>query len=80
MGTMIHYPIPPHLQAAYADLGLGEGSLLISEQIHAEALSLPLHPHLTDEQQDRVISACVGFSTNRAGAEGRSSWRESPVK
>jgi len=56
--TLIHYPIPPHLQAAYADLGLAEGAFPISEQIHREVLSLPIGPHLTEEQIG-YVAACV---------------------
>ena len=55
--TLIHYPIPPHLQAAYADLGWSSGAFPISERIHAEVLSLPVGPHLSDESQDRVVEA-----------------------
>lgn len=55
--TMIHYPIPPHRQPAYAELGLGEGSFPISEAIHRDVLSLPMWPGMTDEQVGNVISA-----------------------
>jgi len=55
VGTMIHYPVPPHLQPAYADLELAEGMLPISEQIHREVLSLPMGPTLQD---DDVIEVC----------------------
>ena len=55
--TLIHYPTPPHRQEAYADLGLAEGAFPISERIHREVLSLPLGPHMTDEQQARVIES-----------------------
>lgn len=48
IGTLIHYPIPPHLQGAYAHLGLGEGALPLAERVHREVLSLPIGPHLTD--------------------------------
>lgn len=57
VGTMIHYPIAPHRQAAYFDLGLGEGSLPISEKIHREVLSLPIGPTLNLEEAGRVVSA-----------------------
>lgn len=60
VGTMIHYPIPPHLQSAYSGLGLGKGAFPIAERIHNEVLSLPICPHLTHEQTDRVIDACHG--------------------
>lgn len=57
IGTMIHYPIPPHLQPAYADMGLKVGSLPVSEQIHNQVLSLPMGPTLSDEEVDEVIAA-----------------------
>ena len=46
IGTMIHYPVPPHLQKAYEELGFKEGAFPISERIHAEILSLPMGPHM----------------------------------
>lgn len=55
IGTLIHYPIPPHLQPAYAELGLGPESLPISEAIHREVVSLPLWPQMSEEQVDFVI-------------------------
>lgn len=61
IGSMIHYPIPPHLQGAYSDMGLAAGSLPLSEQIHAEVLSLPLDPYLAPESVDRVIAAVRAF-------------------
>lgn len=64
--TMIHYPIPPHLQDAYRDLGHGEGSYPIAERIHREVLSLPIGPHLDDGQVERVVAgvrdACQALS------------------
>lgn len=61
IGTMIHYPIPPHLQGAYAELGYGVGAFPISERIHREVLSLPMGPHLAFEQQGSVITALLDF-------------------
>lgn len=55
VGTLIHYPIPPHLQAAYAEYGLKEGSLPVTEAIHREVLSLPMGPHLTIAQAQAII-------------------------
>ncbi len=52
--TMVHYPIPPHLQKAYSHLEMGRGTFPISEKIHQEILSLPLHPFLTEEEVSRV--------------------------
>jgi len=55
--TLIHYPIPPHLQQAYRDLGLPEGSLPISERLHREVLSLPIGPHLGTDEVEQVVAA-----------------------
>jgi dTDP-4-amino-4,6-dideoxygalactose transaminase len=57
IGTLIHYPVPPHLQQAYADMGLDSGSLPISEAIHREVLSLPIGPHLQGQQVDQIVSS-----------------------
>ena len=61
VGTVIHYPIPPHRQEAYAELGLGEGSLPIAEAIHREVLSLPIGPHLSREAAAQVVQAVRSF-------------------
>ncbi|WP_422639763.1 DegT/DnrJ/EryC1/StrS family aminotransferase [Undibacterium umbellatum] len=61
IGSLVHYPIPPHLQPAYAELQLGMGSFPLSEQIHAEELSLPLDPYLAPEDVSRVIAAVRDF-------------------
>lgn len=66
IGTLIHYPIPPHLQRAYADLGLKEGSLPLSEAIHREVLSLPMGPHLSFEDARRVVEAVRSFAWVRS--------------
>jgi dTDP-4-amino-4,6-dideoxygalactose transaminase len=57
IGTLIHYPTPPHKQQAYASLGLSKDSFYIAERIHNQTLSLPLGPHLTTEAQDYIIHA-----------------------
>ncbi len=57
IGTMIHYPIAPHLQQAYAHLQLREGALPISEALHREVLSLPMGPTMSLSDADRVIGA-----------------------
>ncbi len=59
--TQIHYPIPPHRQQAYAALGYGEGAFPQAERMAAETLSLPIGPHLRDDQVDRVIRAVRAF-------------------
>ena len=58
VSTLIHYPIPPHLQGAYADLGLGKGTFPIAERIHNEVLSLPMSFSLSIAQASQVIVAC----------------------
>ena len=55
--TGLHYPIPLHLQKAYADLGYKPGAFPVAERIGRECLSLPLFPEMTDEQQDAVVAA-----------------------
>ena len=57
VATMIHYPVAPHLQPAYASLGLKAGALPISEAMHAQVLSLPMGPTQTAEQTQQVIAA-----------------------
>jgi len=56
--SMIHYPIPPHLQRAYNELGYGAGAFPIAEQTHLEVLSFPMGPHMTSAQVDQVIDSC----------------------
>lgn len=55
IGTMIHYPIPPHLQKAYAYLGFKKGDFPIAEEIADTCLSLPIWPGMT-ENEVRFIS------------------------
>ncbi|MGH9496437.1 MAG: DegT/DnrJ/EryC1/StrS family aminotransferase [Candidatus Sulfotelmatobacter sp.] len=58
----IHYPIPAHLQPAYADLGYGRGDFPHSEKAGGEVLSLPLYPEISDAQLEavsRVVQAGV---------------------
>lgn len=57
VGTLIHYPIPPHMQEAYADLGLSPDDLPIARQFAGEVLSLPLGPQLTSKEAERVVAA-----------------------
>ncbi|MCC2641898.1 MAG: putative PLP-dependent enzyme involved in cell wall biosis [Nitrospira sp.] len=52
--TLIHYPTPPHLSRAYAHMALPHGSLPITEALSREIFSLPLGPHMTKEQAERV--------------------------
>jgi dTDP-4-amino-4,6-dideoxygalactose transaminase len=57
VGTLIHYPLPLHLQPAFASLGGKPGDCPVAEQAAHEILSLPLYPELRDEQVLRVCEA-----------------------
>ncbi len=57
IGTLIHYPVPPHLQNAYAELGLAKGSFPLSEAMAGDVLSIPMGPHVSDEDASQVIAA-----------------------
>lgn len=54
VGAGIHYPIPIHLQGAYAELGQGPGSFPVAERASEEILSLPMFQGITAQQQERV--------------------------
>jgi dTDP-4-amino-4,6-dideoxygalactose transaminase len=56
VGTLVHYPIPLHLQPAFAPLGRRAGDFPVAEQAAAEVLSLPLFPEMTDEQVTTVAA------------------------
>jgi dTDP-4-amino-4,6-dideoxygalactose transaminase len=62
VGTLIHYPIPPHLSGAYSNLGFAAGSLPVAEEIASTALSLPIGPHLSHESLSIVCRAVREFS------------------
>jgi dTDP-4-amino-4,6-dideoxygalactose transaminase len=59
--TIIHYPIPPHRQAAYASPAAQWPELPVAEQLAAEVLSLPIGPHLTEEQIEYTIASVQSF-------------------
>ena len=56
VGTLIHYPIPPHMQEAYAGLGMAPGDLPIAESLASSVISLPMGPHVTIEQVEHITS------------------------
>jgi dTDP-3-amino-3,4,6-trideoxy-alpha-D-glucose transaminase len=56
IGSLIHYPIPPHLQQAYADLALPQGSFPLAEKLADTVLSLPMGPHVPLEAVDEVAA------------------------
>ncbi|MEW6681743.1 MAG: DegT/DnrJ/EryC1/StrS family aminotransferase [Nitrospirota bacterium] len=54
IATGLHYPVPLHLQKAYADLGYKNGDFPVTEKVSKEILSLPMYPGLAESQQQRV--------------------------
>jgi dTDP-4-amino-4,6-dideoxygalactose transaminase len=63
--TVIHYPIPPHLQVAYQSSGYKPGSFPIAEKLAQTSLSIPLFPGLKDEEVDYVSDLILKFFKNR---------------
>jgi dTDP-4-amino-4,6-dideoxygalactose transaminase len=61
IGTLIHYPVPPHLQNAYSELGYKKGDFPIAEIIAETALSLPIYPGLTDMEITYVCNNIKNF-------------------
>jgi dTDP-4-amino-4,6-dideoxygalactose transaminase len=57
IGTLIHYPVPPHLQQAYQELQLPAGSFPIAEELAATCLSLPMWPGMNEDQVVAVANA-----------------------
>ncbi len=57
ISVLVHYPIPLHLQEAYADLGYKRGDFPVSEKISNEILSLPMYPHIKKEQIEYVCDS-----------------------
>jgi dTDP-4-amino-4,6-dideoxygalactose transaminase len=65
IGTLIHYPIPPHLQEAYKDLGYKKGDFPIAEEIGNTALSLPLWPGMIFEEVVHISNTISNFIRER---------------
>jgi dTDP-3-amino-3,4,6-trideoxy-alpha-D-glucose transaminase len=61
IATMIHYPVPAHMSRAYATLGFGAGSFPVTERAAETHLSLPIGPHLSLQDAQRVVDACWRF-------------------
>lgn len=59
--TLTHYPIPPHQQLAYTDSGCKAGDFPLTETLANEVLSLPIGPHLSLDDQVKVIEALLTF-------------------
>lgn len=69
IGTGIHYPIPLHLQKAYASLNYRRGDLPVAEKIAEQIVSLPMYPQLTADQQARVVEELLSFTRMAAASE-----------
>jgi len=61
IGAIIHYPKPIHMQEAYKDMNINQGSFLNTENICASVLSLPMHPYLLEEEASYVASIIKRF-------------------
>jgi dTDP-4-amino-4,6-dideoxygalactose transaminase len=66
VGTLVHYPVPPHLQPAYETLAIPRGALPLAEAIHNDVLSLPMGPTMTLAQADEVAYAVRRAATGLA--------------
>ena len=69
IGVGIHYPTPVHLTEAYASLGYRRGQFPVAEAAADRILSLPMFPHLAEEQQERVVAALEGATVRDARAK-----------
>jgi dTDP-4-amino-4,6-dideoxygalactose transaminase len=72
IGTGLHYPVPLHLQKAYASLKYSQGDFPAAESAATEILSLPMFPQLTAQQQARVAEEILTFVTKPAIKAARS--------
>ena len=60
--TLVHYPVPIHLQPAYKNLDYTEGDLPVTEQAAQHVLSLPLYPEMREDSVEMVSQAVIEFS------------------
>ncbi len=68
IATGVHYPVPLHLQACYARLGLRKGAFPAAEAACEQVISLPLFPEMTQAQVARVVDAALEFDQMAAAA------------
>jgi dTDP-4-amino-4,6-dideoxygalactose transaminase len=59
IGTLIHYPVPPHLSGAYADAKWAKGAFPLAEDLANTVLSLPIGPHLAETQAKQVVAEVI---------------------
>jgi dTDP-4-amino-4,6-dideoxygalactose transaminase len=62
VNTLIHYPIPPHRQQAYAEAGWGQGAFPLAERMANEVLSLPMGPHISQSDVTKIIEYVTAFA------------------
>ena len=60
VAVIIHYPIPLHLQKAYADLGYKKGDFPVSEKVSQEIMSLPMFPHIKEKEIEFIAKILKG--------------------
>jgi dTDP-4-amino-4,6-dideoxygalactose transaminase len=70
IGTALHYPVPLHLQKAYASLSYSVGEFPIAERVASEILSLPMFPQLTSEQQVIVAEEILAYISKPPLSQG----------
>jgi len=63
INTLIHYPIPPHLQPAYCEAGFDATSFPLTSRIAHQILSLPMGPHIDSAAAERVIESGLSFAS-----------------
>jgi dTDP-4-amino-4,6-dideoxygalactose transaminase len=69
IGTLIHYPVPPHLSGAYADGKWAPGAFPVAEALANTVLSLPMGPHLSEDRADQVVRKTAEALKNLAGRQ-----------
>jgi dTDP-4-amino-4,6-dideoxygalactose transaminase len=65
IGTLIHYPIPPHLQGAYKELGFQKGDFPVAEELANTSVSLPVWYGITKKEVEEVASHIIAFYSNK---------------
>ena len=64
IGTLIHYPIPPHLQLAFKNMGFYKNQFPIAEKIANEIISLPIGPHINSFQVEAIMKKIIEIDFN----------------
>ena len=67
IGTLIHYPIPPHMQKAYVELGFNADDLPVARKLSDQLLSLPIGPHLPTDAVHRIIETITASFSDSMG-------------